>query len=75
MFAKEFLAEEFSESRRRSHGNVELCCAIIEDTESAHAFEHGPRAALEGMLALPVAPTMLPLASPPLRSELTNLFA
>ncbi|HEU4593216.1 MAG TPA: hypothetical protein VFS13_20100 [Steroidobacteraceae bacterium] len=66
--------EDIGELTGRSQ-NAALCCAIIEDAESAREFSFGRHSPLDAFGQTPFGSPGMGGGSPPLMRELTSLIA
>ena len=57
-----------------SPSSIALCCAIIEDAQTALEFDMEPHGAMEMLRAVMLGPPQLPTTSAPLPRELTSLI-
>jgi hypothetical protein len=69
------LPEEFGDlgGSSSSPSSIALCCAIIEDAQTAREFDMEPHGAMEMLRAVMLGPPQVPTTSAPLPRELTSL--
>lgn len=70
------LPEEFCDlgGSSSSPSSFALCCAIIEDAQTAREFDREPHGAMAMLHAAMLGPPHLPTTSAPLPRELTSLI-
>jgi len=63
------LSGTYSSSR-----SMALCCAILEDAQTARDFDMAPHGAIEMLRAVTFGPSHMPASRAPLPRELTSLI-